>query len=60
MENKTGERKMFRGNWKCGQCGKGINALPFDPNTARIAQLRCWDCHQKMQNGHEQEEENTD
>jgi hypothetical protein len=58
MENKTEERKMYRGNWKCGQCGKGISSLPFDPNPARIAQLRCWDCHQKMQNDQREEEEN--
>ena len=42
-----GERKMYQGNWKCSECGKEITQLPFEPDPARLSQLKCRDCHQK-------------
>ena len=43
------ERKMYKGDWKCAQCGAAITELPFEPDPERLSQLRCRDCHrQKM------------
>jgi CxxC-x17-CxxC domain-containing protein len=38
-------RKMYKGNWKCSDCGKEITELPFEPSGDRP--LYCRDCHQK-------------
>ena len=49
MENERNnggfERKMFKGNWACKDCGKEITELPFEPDPARLDQLRCRDCY---------------
>ena len=42
------ERKMFQGDWKCGNCGTEIKELPFEPDPARLDQLLCRDCHRKQ------------
>ncbi|MFA7142240.1 MAG: CxxC-x17-CxxC domain-containing protein [Candidatus Paceibacterota bacterium] len=43
-----GERKMFKGDWTCSECGAEIKELPFEPSQDRP--LLCRDCHrQKMQ-----------
>jgi len=44
MEN-SGERQMFKGNWKCSECGKEITELPFEPSGDRP--LFCRECHSK-------------
>ena len=50
MDNAFGEeRKTYTGNWKCGKCGAPITSLPFDPDPARLGQLKCRDCHKKDQ-----------
>ena len=41
------QRKMYQGNWQCADCGKPITELPFEPDPARLNQLRCRDCHQQ-------------
>lgn len=41
------ERKMFKGNWSCGQCGASITELPFEPDPARAGGLTCKDCFKK-------------
>lgn len=41
------ERKMFKGEWKCAECGTDINELPFEPDPARLGELKCRDCHRK-------------
>jgi len=38
-------RKMFKGNWKCSECGKEITELPFEPSGDRP--LYCRECHAK-------------
>jgi len=38
-------RKMFQGDWKCSDCGKEINELPFEPSPDRP--LYCRDCWSK-------------
>ena len=38
-------RKMYKGNWKCSDCGKEITELPFEPSGDRP--LYCRDCHSK-------------
>lgn len=40
-------KKMFQGDWKCGQCDAQISELPFEPNPDRISDLKCRDCHKK-------------
>lgn len=42
-----GARKAFQGKWTCGMCGAAINELPFEPDPARLAQIKCRDCHRK-------------
>ena len=37
------ERKMYKGNWKCSECGKEITELPFEPSGDRP--LYCRECH---------------
>lgn len=39
------ERKMYKGNWKCSECGKEITELPFEPSGDRP--LYCKECHAK-------------
>ncbi|MGI6297281.1 MAG: CxxC-x17-CxxC domain-containing protein [Minisyncoccales bacterium] len=47
-QNHSDERKMFKGNWTCSNCGAEITELPFEPIQDRP--LLCRDCHrQKMQ-----------
>lgn len=41
------ERQMHQGNWTCGECGGAITELPFEPDPARLSQLKCRDCHRK-------------
>lgn len=41
------ERQMFKGNWTCGECGGAITELPFEPDPARLSQLKCRECHKK-------------
>jgi CxxC-x17-CxxC domain-containing protein len=38
-------RQMFKGNWKCADCGAEITELPFQPDSDRP--IYCRDCHQK-------------
>ena len=38
---------MFEGDWKCGECSAPITKLPFNPDPARMDQLRCTDCYKK-------------
>ncbi len=38
-------RPMVKGNWNCADCGGSITELPFEPNPARVGELRCRDCH---------------
>jgi len=38
-------RKMFKGNWKCSDCGKEITELPFEPSGDRP--LHCKECWSK-------------
>lgn len=36
-------RQMFKGNWKCADCGKEITELPFEPAPDRPIYCRdCW------------------
>lgn len=36
-------RKMFKGNWKCADCGKEITELPFEPSGDRAVYCKdCW------------------
>ena len=46
MFNDSGERKMFKGNWKCSECQADITELPFEPSGDKP--LYCRDCHSKM------------
>jgi len=41
------ERKMFKGDWKCGKCGGAITQLPFEPKS--VSNLTCLDCFRKSQ-----------
>ncbi|PIU42715.1 MAG: hypothetical protein COS98_01490 [Parcubacteria group bacterium CG07_land_8_20_14_0_80_35_11] len=43
--NSNFPRKMFKGNWKCSECGKEITELPFEPSGDRP--LYCRECHAK-------------
>ncbi len=38
-------RQMFKGNWKCADCGADITELPFEPSADRP--IYCRECHQK-------------
>lgn len=40
-----GEKKMFKGDWKCADCGNPITKLPFEPKSTN--NLRCIDCFKK-------------
>jgi len=40
------QRQMVQGDWKCSSCGKPIKELPFNPDPARMDQLKCKECHQ--------------
>ena len=41
------QRKMYQGNWKCSKCNADITELPFEPDSARLDQLLCRDCHRE-------------
>ena len=41
-------REMFKGNWKCSDCGCEITELPFEPSGDRP--LYCRECHAKRRN----------
>ncbi len=41
------KRPMVQGDWKCAECGASITELPFEPDPARLGQLRCRDCHRQ-------------
>jgi len=43
--NRGFPRKMYKGNWKCSECGKEITELPFEPSQDRP--LYCKECHAK-------------
>ena len=38
-------RQMFKGNWKCEECGAEITELPFEPSGERP--VYCKDCNRK-------------
>ncbi len=47
-DNKGGfERKMYQGDWKCSKCSTKITELPFEPDPARLDQLKCKECYRK-------------
>lgn len=49
QENQGGnsfDRPMFKGDWKCADCGTAITELPFQPREG--SDLRCRDCYRKM------------
>jgi CxxC-x17-CxxC domain-containing protein len=39
------ERQMYKGDWKCSECGAEIKELPFEPDGVRP--LYCKDCYNK-------------
>ncbi|MBI5306142.1 hypothetical protein HZB04_00930 [Candidatus Wolfebacteria bacterium] len=39
------QRKMYQGNWKCSKCNSDITELPFEPDEARLGELKCKECH---------------
>ena len=39
------QRKMYKGHWKCSECGKEITELPFEPSADRP--VYCTDCWRK-------------
>ncbi|MBZ9572416.1 hypothetical protein KJA15_03735 [Patescibacteria group bacterium] len=39
------ERKMFKGDWTCADCGAKITELPFQPDSDRP--IYCRECHRK-------------
>lgn len=43
--NNSGPRQKFQGDWTCSSCGGKITELPFEPDPARISNLKCFDCH---------------
>lgn len=44
FSERSSERKpLIKGNWKCSECGKEINELPFEPIEGRP--LFCRDCY---------------
>lgn len=46
QDNNSGfQRKTFQGDWKCAECGAEIKELPFEPDPARLGQLRCRNCY---------------
>ena len=38
-------KQMFKGSWKCADCGAKISELPFEPATDRP--IYCRDCWRK-------------
>ena len=38
-------RKIYCGDWKCCECGAGIDELPFKPTDPET--IACRDCHKK-------------
>lgn len=42
-------RQMFKGDWKCSECGKDITELPFEPSPDRA--VYCKDCWAKKRKG---------
>jgi len=44
------DRQWYTGDWKCAQCNKAIDRLPFQPDENRLDTLKCRDCHQKSRN----------
>jgi len=45
FSNGASSRPMFKGNWKCAECGREITQLPFEPREDRLDSLKCLDCH---------------
>ncbi|MBU2545132.1 hypothetical protein KKC65_01595 [Patescibacteria group bacterium] len=39
---------MIQGNWKCGECGKEITELPFEPSGDKP--IHCKDCWREKRN----------
>jgi len=46
-QNAFPKKEMFQGNWSCAHCGNPITELPFQPDSERLHQLKCIDCHRK-------------
>lgn len=46
-QNAGFSRKMYQGDWKCGKCSAEIKELPFEPDSSRLDQLLCRDCHRQ-------------
>lgn len=42
------QRPMFTGDWECSQCHAKIDKLPFEPDPARLNQLKCRDCYKSQ------------
>ena len=36
------ERRFFKGNWKCSQCGIAITELPFEPDDRPLYCQKCY------------------
>ncbi len=41
-------REIYKGNWKCSQCGAAITELPFEPSGD--SPLYCRDCYRERRN----------
>jgi len=39
------QRQMYKGRWKCSECGAEITELPFEPDGTRP--VYCRDCYRK-------------
>lgn len=44
------QRPMYKVNAKCADCGADITELPFQPDPARMSQLRCRNCYKPRRN----------
>ena len=44
-KDKDYQRQMYKGNWKCSECGVEITELPFEPDGTRP--IYCRDCWRK-------------
>ena len=44
-------KPMHKGNWACSGCGNAITELPFEPDPAKLNQLKCKACYRSGGNG---------
>lgn len=44
-------RQMYKVDAKCADCGSAITELPFQPDPARMGQLRCRNCYKPRKTG---------